>query len=74
MLVGYARTSSLAQLAGIEAQERELGGVGCDKIVSEREQLEAALDYVREGDIFTVTKAGQAGKVGWRLGGDSRSA
>ena len=65
MLVGYARTSSLAKLAGIEAQERELGGVGCDKIVSEREQLEAALDYVREGDIFTVTKLdGLARSVG----------
>ena len=63
MLVGYARTSSLAQVAGLEAQERELRAAGCDKIfaeqvssVAEREQLEAALDYVREGDTFTVTK------------------
>src|ERR1700735_5516363 len=63
MLVGYARTSSLAQVAGLEAQERELRGAGCDKIfreqlssVAQREQLEAALDYVREGDTFTVTK------------------
>ena len=63
MLVGYARTSSLAQAAGLEAQERELRAAGCDKIfreqvssVAEREQLEAALDYVREGDTFTVTK------------------
>ena len=63
MLVGYARTSSLAQVAGLEAQERELRAAGCDKIfreqvssVAQREQLEAALDYVREGDTFTVTK------------------
>jgi DNA invertase Pin-like site-specific DNA recombinase len=63
MIVGYARTSSLAQVAGLEAQERELRAAGCDKIfreqvssVAEREQLEAALDYVREGDSFTVTK------------------
>ena len=63
MLVGYARTSSLAQVAGLEAQERELRAAGCDKIfreqvssVAQREQLEAALDYVREGDSFTVTK------------------
>jgi DNA invertase Pin-like site-specific DNA recombinase len=63
MIVGYARTSSLAQVAGLEAQERELGAAGCDKIfreqvssVAERQQLEAALDYVREGDAFTVTK------------------
>ena len=63
MLVGYARTSSLAQIAGLEAQERELRAAGCDRIfaeqvssVAQREQLEAALDYVREGDTFTVTK------------------
>src|SRR6202163_4072462 len=63
MNVGYARTSSLTQVAGLEAQERELRAAGCDKIfceqvssVAERQQLEAALDYVREGDSFTVTK------------------
>ena len=63
MLVGYARTSSLAQVAGLEAQERELRAAGCDKIfaeqvssVAQREQLELALDYVREGDTFIVTK------------------
>ena len=63
MIVGYARTSSLAQVAGLEAQVRELSEVGCQKIfseqvssVAERQQLEATLDYVREGDSFTVTK------------------
>src|SRR6478672_2457480 len=63
MNVGYARTSSLAQVAGLEAQERKLRGAGCDKIfreqvssVAERQQLEAALDHVREGDQFVCTK------------------
>src|SRR5271154_1481437 len=63
MLVGYARTSSLSQVAGLEAQERELLAVGCEKVfreqvssVAQRDQLEAALDYVREGDSFIVTK------------------
>ncbi len=63
MIVGYARTSSLAQIAGLEAQVRELSEAGCQKIfseqvssVAERQQLEAALDYVREGDQFSVTK------------------
>jgi DNA invertase Pin-like site-specific DNA recombinase len=63
MIVGYARTYSLAQIAGLEAQVRELSEAGCDKIfreqvssVAERQQLEAALDYVREGDSFAVTK------------------
>jgi DNA invertase Pin-like site-specific DNA recombinase len=63
MIVGYARTSSLAQVAGLEAQERDLRAAGCEKIfseqvssVAERQQLEAALDYVREGDSICVTK------------------
>jgi DNA invertase Pin-like site-specific DNA recombinase len=63
MLVGYARTSSLGQVAGLEAQERELSVAGCEKLfreqvssVAKRDQLEAALDYVREGDSFLVTK------------------
>ena len=61
MIVGYARTSHGPDCRP-EAQERELRAAGCDKIfreqvssVSERQQLEAALDYVREGDSFTVT-------------------
>jgi DNA invertase Pin-like site-specific DNA recombinase len=63
MLVGYARTSSLGQVAGLEAQERELHACGCEKIfreqvssVAQRGQLEQALDFVREGDTFIVTK------------------
>ena len=69
MLVGYARTSSLAQVAGLEAQERELRTAGCDKIfrkkvssVAQREQLEQALDYVREGDQFSFARSW----TGWR--------
>jgi hypothetical protein len=64
MLVGYARTSSLAQVAGLEAQERELRAAGCDKIfaeqvssVAQREQLALALDYVREGPSMTLLHA-----------------
>jgi DNA invertase Pin-like site-specific DNA recombinase len=63
MLVGYARTSSLGQIAGLEAQERELLAAGCEKVfreqvssVAKRDQLEAALDYVRENDSLVVTK------------------
>ena len=63
MQVGYARTSSLSQVAGLEAPQRDLRAAGCGKIFAEqvssfapREQLELALDYVREGDNFTVTK------------------
>lgn len=63
MLIGYARTSSVGQIAGLEAQERELFAVGCEKVfrehvssVAQRDQLEHALDYVRDGDSFVVTK------------------
>jgi hypothetical protein len=57
VIVGYARTSSLSQVAGLEAQVRELKAAGCEKIcseqvssVAERAELEQAIDYVREGD------------------------
>lgn len=63
MLVGYARTSTLDQQAGLEAQVRELTTLGCEKIfveqvssVGHREELENAVDFVREGDVFVVTK------------------
>ncbi len=63
MIVGYARTSTLDQTAGFEAQERDLRAAGVERIFSEqvssvgaRPQLEAALDFVREGDVFTATK------------------
>jgi len=63
MIVGYARTSTREQVAGFEAQIVELEKVGCEKIfqeqvsaIKEREQLKAALDFVRSGDVFVVTK------------------
>ena len=63
MIVGYARTSTIEQEAGFEAQLKQLKAGGCEKVFSEqisavaatREQLEA-LDFVREGDSFIVTK------------------
>ncbi|WP_245906223.1 recombinase family protein [Teichococcus aestuarii] len=62
-MVGYARTSTVEQEAGLEAQERDLRAAGCTKLfcervssVAKRERLEAALEYVREGDMLVVTK------------------
>ena len=61
--VGYARTSTLRQNAGLDAQLRTLKDLGCEKVfaekvssVQERAKLDAALEYVREGDVFVVTK------------------
>ena len=63
MLIGIARTSTLEQKAGLEAQLRELKAYGCEKIyqeqvssIAEREQLNAALSSLRSGDKLVVTK------------------
>jgi DNA invertase Pin-like site-specific DNA recombinase len=63
MIIGYARTSTLEQVAGFEAQERDLKAAGAKKVfgeqvssVAKREQLDAALDYLRDGDVFVVSK------------------
>jgi DNA invertase Pin-like site-specific DNA recombinase len=63
MLIGYARTSTADQAAGLDAQRRDLASAGCDRVYAEqisgvapRKQLEAALDYLRDGDALVVTK------------------
>jgi len=63
MLIGYRRSSTSDQMAGYEAQEVQLLATGCVKIfgemtssVAQRDQLEAALEFVREGDCLIVTK------------------
>lgn len=62
-LVGYGRTSTTDQRAGLEHQIAELKKAGCTRIFSEhvsavdrnRPELEAALDWLRSGDTFIVT-------------------
>ena len=63
MIVGYARTSTVEQIAGFEAQIEELKEAGCEKLfqeqvssVGKRAQLTAALEFVREDDVLVVTK------------------
>lgn len=65
MLVGYARTSTIEQEAGFEAQVRDLEAAGCERIfreqvssvdVAARTELAATLDFVRDGDTLVVTK------------------
>ena len=62
-VVGYARTSTAEQEAGLAAQERDLRAAGCGKVFAERvssvgrrAQLDAALEYLREGDLLVVTR------------------
>src|SRR5262245_19156288 len=61
--IGYARTSTVEQIAGLETQDWELREAGIEKVFSERvssvakrEQLEAALEFSRKGDVLVVTK------------------
>lgn len=63
MLIGYARTSTADQEAGLDAQVRELEAVGIVKVFAEqvssmgkRDGLRQALDYLRDGDTLVVTK------------------
>lgn len=63
MLVGYARVSSEGQ--SLEIQHEALAAAGCEKIFAEkvsgrstkdRDQLAAALDFVRENDTLIVSR------------------
>ena len=63
MLVGYARTSTADQTAGLDAQIRELKAAGCTKMFSERVSsaaqrpaLAECLRFLREGDTLVCTK------------------
>jgi DNA invertase Pin-like site-specific DNA recombinase len=65
MIIGYARTSTTDQKAGLEAQLRDLKVAGCEKIfveevssvdIANRGQLDGALEFVRLGDTLVVTK------------------
>lgn len=64
-IIGYARTSTTDQKAGLEAQLRDLAKAGCEEIFKEevssvdmasRGEFEAALRYARKGDVLVVTK------------------
>lgn len=63
--VGYARTSTIDQEAGLEAQVRDLLAAGCElenifqehvSAVKQRDELDKALNFARRGDEFIVTK------------------
>jgi DNA invertase Pin-like site-specific DNA recombinase len=63
MIIGYARTSTTDQLAGLEAQQRDLDAAGAERVFSERvssiatrPQLRECLSFLREGDVLAVTK------------------
>jgi DNA invertase Pin-like site-specific DNA recombinase len=63
MFIAYARTSTADQIAGLDAQVRDLEATGCEKLFREQTssvttcaQLVRALEFTREGDKLMVTK------------------
>lgn len=75
MRIGYARTSTLEQVAGFEAQERELLAAGVERIYKEqvssvaaRPQLEQMLAELRKGDVLVVTKLDRLARSVHHLG------
>jgi DNA invertase Pin-like site-specific DNA recombinase len=63
MLIGYARTSTTEQEAGLIAQRRDLLAQGCEEVFEEqvssvqrREELEKVLRFIRKGDTLVITK------------------
>lgn len=65
MRIGYARTSTLDQTAGLEAQKRALTAAGCERVfveqvssidVAKRAALADIIAFAREGDTMVVTK------------------
>ena len=63
MIIGYARTSTSDQTAGLAAQERDLRAAGAERVFSElvssvaqRDRLGECLAFLRNGDALMVTK------------------
>jgi DNA invertase Pin-like site-specific DNA recombinase len=63
VIVGYARTSTADQTAGLDAQIRDLTAAGAEQVFSEqvssvaqRAKLDEALRFVRKGDVLVCTK------------------
>ena len=81
MLIGYARTSTLEQQAGLEAQRASLRAIGCERIWEEqtssiglRESLRGAVSFCRDGDTLVVTKLDRFGPIRQASRGDHRGA
>lgn len=63
MIVGYARTSTTDQTAGLAGQERDLKAMGAERLYAEqvsstaqRAKLAECLAFLRDGDALAVTK------------------
>lgn len=68
---GYARTSSLEQLAGFEDQIARLNAAGCDKVFAEqvsatdmtgRKEWASMMQGLKVNDVVTITKIDRAAR------------
>lgn len=70
MRVGYARVSTREQTASLDTQREALTEAGCERIFedvisgarSKRPGLDAARQFVRPGDVLTVTRLDRLGR------------
>ena len=76
MKVGYARTSSLQQVGGLESQIKKLEEYGCEKIFKEqvsgtstdgRDQLKECLKFVREKDELVCVRVDRIARSSYDL-------
>ena len=81
MIVGYARTSTWDQTAGLAAQQRDLKAAGAEKVfgeqassVAQRTKLTECLAFLREGDVLTVTKPDRLARSTTEFRGESDQA
>ena len=63
MIIGYGRTSTTDQTAGLKTQVRDLKAAGAAKLfteqvssVAQRAKLTECLAFLREGDVLMITK------------------
>ena len=75
VIIGVARTSTLEQVAGLEAQVRQLEEYGCERVyqeqvssIGERVKLEEALGSLRAGDKLVVSKLDRLARSVQHLG------
>ena len=67
MIIGLARTSTLEQIAGLEAQIRDLEAYGCERVFKEQVSSVAEREHWRRHSIrcVKVTNSFVRSWIGW---------